>query len=463
MRNNRMKAVKLKNNSEYKENFIESLRKELLDVVSDKLTPVAKTYGYSETKLEENIKWKPIVLVLGNYSSGKSTLINELLEHDVQNTGQAPTDDSFTVLTHGEGKVDERDGNVLLNDSIYPFSSLKKHGNRFSSHFRLKKIQSPILENLAIIDTPGMLDSVAEKDRGYNYQEVIGSLASMADLILVLFDPHKAGTVRETYNSLRNTLPRATFEDRLLFVLNRVDECTNLNDLLRVYGTLCWNLSQMTGRKDIPQIHLTYAPKIVNLDNGPQFLPLLENQRAQLKKSILRAPKHRLDNLTSYVENHGLKLTQLLETLKNYCNQKRKFLFKTWLTGIVISLVLGTASYWFLLGADFGDLISPLYTRFISGATILVFILFWFALTKLFFSKYFYKKAISDLDSLAQIEWENQKENWTVIKPIISKYLEGGDQKLHLRKIKQDLKSVKHNWEKTSKEARQALGEISNI
>ncbi len=93
-----------------------------------------------------------------------------------------------------------------------------------------------------------MLDSASEFDRGYNYQEVIGDLAEMADLILVLFDPIRRA-VRETHESLRNTLPMKTLEDRVIFVLNRVDECQNLNDLVRVYGTLCWNLSQMTGER----------------------------------------------------------------------------------------------------------------------------------------------------------------------------------------------------------------------
>ena len=88
--------------------------------------------------MEAGISWKPIVLVLGNYSSGKSTLINELLGADIQKTGQAPTDDSFTVITQAsadqEDVVIERDGRVLLNDSTYPFESFKKHGKRFSSH-----------------------------------------------------------------------------------------------------------------------------------------------------------------------------------------------------------------------------------------------------------------------------------------------------------------------------------------
>ena len=52
----------------------------------------------------------------------------------------------------------------------------------FASHFRLKSVKSDFLSNLAIIDTPGMLDSVSEKDRGYNYQEVIGEMARLADL-----------------------------------------------------------------------------------------------------------------------------------------------------------------------------------------------------------------------------------------------------------------------------------------
>ena len=163
----------------HRENYIETLRSELLDLVEEHLTPVALRYGYSEVPLESNIKWRPLVLVLGNYSSGKSTLINDFLGVKIQSTGQAPTDDSFTVITYGEsegegddtiGVVEERDGKFLLNDPEYPFETLKRYGQRFIAHFRLKKVNSPFLENLAIIDTPGMLDSITERDRGYDYQ-----------------------------------------------------------------------------------------------------------------------------------------------------------------------------------------------------------------------------------------------------------------------------------------------------
>ena len=108
----------------YRDNYIQSLRTELLDMVRESLSPVALQYGYSEVPLETNIKWRPQVLVLGNYSSGKSTLINEFLGADIQGTGQAPTDDSFTIITHDDTvsseayirTTDERDGRYLLND-----------------------------------------------------------------------------------------------------------------------------------------------------------------------------------------------------------------------------------------------------------------------------------------------------------------------------------------------------------
>ena len=223
-------------NKEFKKNYIESLRLELIQLVESALTPLAIKYGYSDTALESNIKWKPMVLILGNYSSGKSTLINEFLQRNIQETGQAPTDDSFTVITHKSENLSEensqskdkdttinietRAGQVLLSDPQYPFESLRKQGDRFASHFKLKRVCSSFLEDLAIIDTPGMLDSISERDRGYDYQQVIGDLAQIADLILVFFDPHKAGTVQETYHSLRETLPTKTFEDRVVFVLN---------------------------------------------------------------------------------------------------------------------------------------------------------------------------------------------------------------------------------------------------
>ena len=267
-----------------------ALIKKLDKMLRSKMTPIFKRYGVSMQDLLTPLKWKPLVLVIGNYSSGKSTFINELLDMPVQRTGQAPTDDCFTVLTCPEGVEAEEEipGATVINDERFPFSALLPYGERLFAHFRMKKVKSPVLENFAIIDTPGMLDSVTEKDRGYDYLGVVGELARIADLIILMFDPHKAGTIKETYQAIRSTQPGSTDEDRVLYVMNRIDECDNVPDLVRSYGTLCWNLSQMTGRKDIPRIYLTFAANRSrrNIPNMPAYREPSE-QEASAKSPIL--------------------------------------------------------------------------------------------------------------------------------------------------------------------------------
>lgn len=460
----------------YRENYITALRTELLEIVSEQLTPVAMRYGYSEVPLETNIKWRPQVLVLGNYSSGKSTLINEFLGTEVQGTGQAPTDDSFTVITYDEGEsddapirvTDQRDGKFLLNDPEFPFETMKKHGQRFASHFKLKKVNSPFLKNLAIIDTPGMLDSITERDRGYNYQDVIGDLAQIADLVLVLFDPHKAGTVREAHTSLRDTLPAKTFEDRVLYVLNRIDECASMIDLLRVYGTLCWNLSQITGRKDIPMIHLTYSAVAAEKSGrarDPQaaYLHYLENQREELRKAVLQAPCHRLDNLASFVETHGERLGHFLEGMIGYRRKARMFHVKAFFAGLGVSLMGGVAGWLGLMSfPPFAGLDPALQLTGIGFLSVIVLIV-WLALIQKYLYSRFLKKWLRQLDRLTPLPNQTRRDTWASIRDLLYVNLKNSGGRYSLTQVLGEHAMVKQIHEKGSREIREALKELTGI
>lgn len=460
----------------HRENLIESLRSELLDLVEEHLTPVALRYGYSEVPLESNIKWRPLVLVLGNYSSGKSTLINDFLGTKIQATGQAPTDDSFTVITYGESDndeddtirvVEERDGKFLLNDPEYPFETLKRYGQRFIAHFRLKKVNSPFLENLAIIDTPGMLDSITERDRGYDYQEIIGDLAQMADLVLVLFDPHKAGTVRETHTSLRDTLPAKTFEDRMLFVLNRIDECASLIDLLQVYGTLCWNLSQMTGRKDIPPIRLTYSPHVLpnpagELGTDQRYLRYLDNQRLEVKEAVLQAPRFRLDNLATFVETHSERLSHLLEALVNYSRLSRRYVWRHRFLSLAGSLLLGG-------GAAFGAVVAgligpdPYLMGAVGGGATLLFFIIWLATGMRWLRRRFHREQMRNLDRLTPLRNQTRRDSWQAIRDLVYMTLKRTEGRIARKEVTAEYEAVHRIYEEGSKDIREALNELATL
>ncbi len=454
----------------YRENYIASLRSEIVETVAEHLSPVSSHYGYSDVPLETNIRWRPMVLIIGNYSSGKSSLINEFLGTQIQATGQAPTDDSFTVITYddsvGEDEpihvTEERDGKALLNDPEYPFTTLKKHGQRFASHFRLKKVNSPFLKDLAIIDTPGMLDSITERDRGYDYQEVVGDLAQKADLVLVLFDAHKAGTIREAYKSIRETLTANTFEDRIIFVLNRIDECTCLDDLLRVYGALCWNLSQITGRKDIPLIHMTYSPHASGNSHQSvrcaDYLPLLENQREQLKKIISRTPRRRLDHLATFVETHGERLTHYLEALSSFRKATRAYRTRMTLKGFLVSLLAGGVAAFALMAAGLPD---PILLLSVGGGVAGIFMLLWIMAIQGALERKYHQKMLENLDTLTDQEDQTRRDTWGAVKNIVYNRLKKGEGRYSYFEIKRDLVLVRRAYLEASEDIRKALSEIA--
>lgn len=458
----------------YRENYIHSLRTELVGMVADYLTPVALRYGYSEVPLEANIKWRPQVLVLGNYSSGKSTLINEFLGAGIQATGQAPTDDSFTIITYDESASDEtpvrvteeRDGKYLLNNPEFPFEILKKHGQRFAAHFRLKKVNSPFLRGFAIVDTPGMLDSITERDRGFNYQEVVGDLAQLADLVLVVFDAHKAGTVREAYISIRETLPSRTFEDRVVFVLNRIDECTSLIDLLRVYGALCWNLSQITGRKDIPMIRLTYSPHVTansGSSRDDDYLRYLDNQREELKDAIFEAPRHRLDHLASFVEAHSERLAHLLEALISYRKLRSRFRFKKIVTGLFVSLLVGAAATAAMVTTQVFPFMDQRMMLGAGGIVTLLVLLFWTGVPLRRGTAKFHSDTLGNLEALTPIENQTRRDSWQAVREFVYAYLKKTGGAFSTRDVRAHYASVRQVRDKGSQEIREALNELAGV
>ena len=416
------------------EKAAKALTKKLDKLLRSKMAPIYKRYGVSMQDVLTPLMWKPLVLVIGNYSSGKSTFINELLDMPVQRTGQAPTDDCFTILTcpeEGE-KEEEVPGGTIVNDERLPFATLLPFGERLFSHLRLKKVNSPILENFAIIDTPGMLDSVTEKDRGYDYLGVVGELARMADLIILMFDPHKAGTIKETYQAIRTTLPGSTGEDRVLYVLNRIDECDNVPDLVRSYGTLCWNLSQMTGRKDIPRLYLTFAAP--EGDSPPQGVESWVSERDELKRAVNTAPTMRINHVFQEAERGVRELDLQAEALAAFKNSFGRKAQKALKVGLLLSLlVFCFGDFALKLAAGFPQktLISSLFSRplddsvliFPSLAALLVLVLTSVFINNFMFPR-FRKNTLEELDSLIPFETDYKRDLWRRVRHRVSSSIE---------------------------------------
>lgn len=401
------------------------LQEQIAKTVKKKMTSLFARYDRNLGDLEAILKWKPMVLIIGNYSSGKSTLINELVGREVQRTGQAPTDDSFTVITAVDPGEPEREvpGATLVNDQTLPFALFKGYGEQLVSHLRMKKIDSSVLEDFAVIDTPGMLDSVTEKDRGYDYMGILGEFAKLSDLVVLMFDPHKAGTIKETYTTIRNTLPETSGEDRIVFVMSRIDECDNSADLVHSYGTLCWNLSQMTGRKDIPRIFLTFAP---NVSRDLEGLEAWALERKELIAKIMAAPNLRLSHILQDVDKQVNELRMVVEAMVSFSQEGRTLLANT----VKYALVVGFVNFFFLdaVVRELAGFPQEIFLQTLVAGTVstnnliipVAGVALWLGLGLLWFLKWSFARLIercqADPERLIALESVYREHAWSKIK-----------------------------------------------
>ncbi|EKX54199.1 hypothetical protein GUITHDRAFT_160834 [Guillardia theta CCMP2712] len=279
----------------------------------------------------EIITSRPMVLLLGNHSSGKSSFINFLVGSEVQKSGVAPTDDSFTLITSGMEDTDQ-DGPALVGDPDLGFMALRNFGNALISHVQLKVRKNLGLKNVILVDSPGMIDcpavsapahlSTSERlrlssssrgreskyssegtfDRGYNFMAVTRWFAEHSDVILLFFDPDKPGTTGETLECLTKALNG--MEHKLNIIFNKCDQFNKMHDFARAFGALCWNLSKVIPRKDLPPIYTMCVPTPNQGEGlGKEALLDLHSTRSEVVNKVNNAQERRVDNMISRLDD----------------------------------------------------------------------------------------------------------------------------------------------------------------
>ena len=201
---------------------------------------------FSPLLTDADFDGKPQVLLLGQYSTGKTTFIRHLIgrEYPGANIGPEPTTDRFVVVCHGQ---DDRitPGNTLAVQPDKPYSGLSNFGSGFLSKFQASQCCAKLLEEITIVDTPGVLSGEKQRiERSYNFVEVCEWFAARCDVIVLLFDPHKldiSDEFKAVIASLRG------HDDKVRVVLNKADQ-VDAQQLLRVYGALMWSLGKVSAQ-----------------------------------------------------------------------------------------------------------------------------------------------------------------------------------------------------------------------
>lgn len=237
---------------------IREITKRVQTIYAEKMRPIEETYMYDkfyETLMNDNdFEAKPMVLLIGQYSVGKTSFIRYLLECDYQGmrVGPEPTTDKFISVMYGDT---ERviPGNAAAVSSDLPFRSLQQFGSGFLSRFEVVQVPSPVLQSITFIDTPGVLSGEKQRlNRTYDFAEVIHYFADRADRILILFDAHKldiSDEMKDAIEALRGN------DDKVRVVLNKADS-VDKQQLMRIYGALMWSLGRVIRNPEVTRVYL---------------------------------------------------------------------------------------------------------------------------------------------------------------------------------------------------------------
>eukprot|EP00429_Kryptoperidinium_foliaceum_P006789 CAMPEP_0176020954 /NCGR_PEP_ID=MMETSP0120_2-20121206/10165_1 /TAXON_ID=160619 /ORGANISM="Kryptoperidinium foliaceum, Strain CCMP 1326" /LENGTH=559 /DNA_ID=CAMNT_0017354063 /DNA_START=16 /DNA_END=1692 /DNA_ORIENTATION=- len=254
--------------------------------------PVEKKYSYDyfyESPLLTDIEFdaKPQVLLIGQYSVGKTSFIRYLLGRDFpgQRIGPEPTTDRFTVLINGP---EERTipGNALSVHPDLPFRGLERFGVSFLSRFEGSQMPSSVLRSVTLVDTPGVLSGEKQRtNRGYDFTKVVAWFAERADLILLLFDAHKLDISDELKGAIDVLKGH---EDKIRCILNKADQIDR-QQLMRVYGALLWSLGKTMTSPEVARVYVGsfWQEPLKNLDNSELF----EMEEKDLMKDLAVLPR----------------------------------------------------------------------------------------------------------------------------------------------------------------------------
>lgn len=147
-----------------------------------------------------------LLVVVGEFNSGKSAFINALVEEKVLEEGPTPTTDMINMLKYGE-----------------------EQSTRVVDNLRVTKFPLDFLKNVNIVDTPGTNSIVQEHD------ELTMNFIPKADFVVFVMSLDRALT-----DSEREFLELISikWKRKLLFLLNKIDTATNEKDIQKVVSYL---------------------------------------------------------------------------------------------------------------------------------------------------------------------------------------------------------------------------------
>ena len=253
----------------------------LLDQVAYRLGMLARDESFAT-----RVPWWPMISILGTFSSGKSTFINDYLGEKLQKTGNQAVDDKFTVLCYSnEATSRTLPGRALDADPRFPFYQMSLaidrvapgEGQRIDSYLQLKTCQSSKLSGRIFIDSPGF---DADEQRNSTLR-ITDHIMDLSDLVLVFFDARhpEPGAMHDTLEHLvAGPIMRAD-SNKFLYILNQIDNAAREDNPEEVFAA--WQRALAQKGLTAGRFYSIYSPSAAISIDDPKLKERFESKRAE--------------------------------------------------------------------------------------------------------------------------------------------------------------------------------------
>ena len=209
------------------------------------LDRISRKLGFLQREESHAIRtpWWPLISILGIYSAGKSTFINNFLQYDLQDVGIQAVDDKFSVICFtNDDKERVLPGLALDADPRFPLYKISRaieevavgEGEHIDAYLQLKTCPSEMLRGKILIDSPGF-DADAQRT---STLRITDHIIDLSDLVLVFFDARhpETGSMRDTLEHLVKTTVNRRDSNKFLYILNQIDVTANEDNLEEVFA-----------------------------------------------------------------------------------------------------------------------------------------------------------------------------------------------------------------------------------
>lgn len=320
--------LKLDEENEEKERAIQReadiILRDLKRLYDNAIKPLETMYKYRDLSNrhfgDPEIFSKPLVLFMGPWSGGKSSIINYLLDIEYKpmslRTGAEPSPAYFNIIMHGE-EEEVLDGTQLAAD--WTFSGLQKFGQGLLDRLRGLRLNNKLLEKVNIVEIPGILEIRKQVQRLFPFNDACQWFIDRADIIFLVYDPAKLDVGPET-EAILDQLKGREYQTRI--ILNKADQ-VKPEELMRVQGALIWNISPLMSSAEPP---IMYSASLWSLpyEAGAPTRLLYAQERAflrDLRSAINKRVEHKIASARRFavrVRNHAKMVDCYLTTYYNH-------------------------------------------------------------------------------------------------------------------------------------------------